>query len=80
MLKARYFKNKHGELVTTYFYILFLYFLLDNSVCKKLEKFNHNFNNTHTSLKTIFPYYPLTLLIEEICYYGGYVVTVVSVY
>ena len=29
---------------THYFYVLFLY------LCKKYEKLNHNFNNTHTSL------------------------------
>ena len=54
MFKAMYFKNKHG-------YPLFLcfnfisYHIKYDTVCKKLEKLNHNFNYTHTSLiyKTI---------------------------
>ena len=50
MLKTIYFKNKHGDPL----FLCFNDFLeYDDSVCKKLEKLNHNFNYTQPSLKYI---------------------------
>ena len=50
MLKAMYFKNKHGDPLFLCFIFIFLSY--DDLICKKLEKLNHNFNYTQTSVKT----------------------------
>ena len=47
-IKGHVFKNKHRVLLLLLFDFYFL--ALDDSVCKKLEKLNHNFNYTYTSL------------------------------
>ena len=49
-LKAMYFKNKHGNLL----FLCLILISIHNMIlyARKLEKLNHNFNYTHTSLNT----------------------------